>query len=172
MINVTDLFPAEAPVDETAYCIVLICDNTEERLWKRSMARELNEWRDTGKCPLNITDNVSVQTVCRRIDELVEKGYLHIEPVYSDDLGRYIDSYVVTENGEALLASIHSTIVNKLYVELFDHSLSDTELILKKGTLEKLATYTRYDLGPEPEQLADSFQNVASVELPDVSIQA
>ncbi|MCJ7429020.1 MAG: hypothetical protein MUP66_01375 [Candidatus Nanohaloarchaeota archaeon QJJ-5] len=172
MINVPDLYPDEAPVDETGYCILLIIKETQDHLWKRSMARELNEWRDTDRCPLNVMENISVQTICRRIDTLVENGYLEEEPVYSEDLGRYVDTYVVTEDGEQALETINRSIVNTLYVELFEHSLADEPIILKEGVLEKLGTYTTCDIGTTTDDLATSFQSVAAIDLPEVQIKA
>lgn len=172
MINVTDLFPDDAPVDETAYCILLIIEESDKTMWKRSMARELNNWRESGRCPLNIMETVSVQTICRRIDTLEDEGFLDSNPTYSDNLGRYVEAYTVTEKGMEALSAIHDAMITTLYVELFEHSLEEESIVLKDGVLEKLHRYTGQDLGSTIDQLERSFSEVAAVELPDVSIRA
>lgn len=166
MINIPDLYPDDAPVDQTAYCLLLIIDRADKKLWKRKLSREINDWRSSGRCPLNITDTVSLQTVCRRMNKLEKQGYVETTPVFTEDVDGYVEAYTLTEDGQTVLDDIHETVFSALAVEYVSRGMNSKDLVLQEGVMEKLAAYMTDELQADsPEQLQDVLaQHIGTVE--------
>ncbi|MDY6770403.1 MAG: hypothetical protein SV186_00430 [Candidatus Nanohaloarchaea archaeon] len=142
MLNVPDIYPEEGPVDQTSYCILLRLRETDRPLWKRELTRKLNEWRSSGRCPLNIEDEVNVQTISRRVDDLVDRGLVDVTPVYPERLERYVQGFELTDEAEQTLEEVSDRIIHNLAVTYIDHAFRSEELVLMEGMIDRLAANT------------------------------
>ncbi|MDY6778581.1 MAG: hypothetical protein SVU32_07990 [Candidatus Nanohaloarchaea archaeon] len=164
MINIPDVYPDDE-VDQTSYCILLRVEEMDAS-WKREIYRELNNWRRNDLCPINVTDEVSLQTVCRRVDKLEDMGLLEKTPVYSERTNQYMDMYQVTEAGEEAIERITHSIVRNLLKEYVEHSIDGKDLILEDGLFDKLERNTYSPIsGPDDlrKQATQNIENPAGI---------
>lgn len=153
-MNLPDVFPEDAAVDQTSYCILLRLMESDDPLWKRELTRRLNEWRTGGLCPLNIDDEVNVQTVSRKTDDLVEEGLLEPVVVYPDGLERYVEAFRPTDDGREVLEAVSDRLLEELLALYAERCARSEPLSLAPGVVERLSENATVDLDVETvEQL-------------------
>lgn len=157
-MNLPEVFPEDHRIDQTSYCILLRLMESDEPLWKRELTRKLNGWRSGGLCPLNIDDEVNVQTVSRKTDMLVEEGLLEPVVIYPDGLERYVEAFRTTEQGRETLEEVSDLMLEELMARYADSCARSERLSLAPGVVERLSENATVDVDVETiEQLEEEF---------------
>lgn len=96
------------------YAIMKTVNDSEDPLWKKKIYEQICSNNGT----LPALDSVSVQTVGRYVDEMVENGLVDTTLTNPEDLSRsFIVAYNLTERGEQALDEKRETILKEKVVE-------------------------------------------------------
>lgn len=107
-------------IDNIDYTILKCLNDADDAFWKKRAHQEIQECHDV----LPITDNVSLQTIGRRIDALHDEGYVENTIVSPEDVPRdLIIGYSITEQGSTMLNVKRESLLKELVqTELFSDS--------------------------------------------------
>ncbi len=139
MIDLPDLYPEEEDIDQTAYCILLTLKTASQPLWRTKLTDRINEKRSADGCFLNREKDVNAQTIGRRVNNLVQRGYLDTSLTHPDSVGRYLRCYRPTRKAEASLQAVSEEMIDQLVVEYTDRCVHTRTLELEEQALEKMA---------------------------------
>lgn len=138
-------------IDNINYAILKCLQDTDEALWKKRIYQELQDRHEI----LPFADDVSLQTVGRRIDTLHDEGYLENTIVSPQDVPRdLIIGYAITERGQNTIELKRETLLQKLVRnELFS---SDAESSVGQKALAEL-TNNEFGLDGRTTETADHY---------------
>lgn len=129
MIHLTD--EQATIVDETDFSILCAVKQHDLPPWKNKIHGWIVE--EEGTLPIA---GVSVQTVGRRVDDLVQEDYLETVIVSPDDIKRdLIIAFKLTDKGHE---TINETREHLLANRVKDHLFRDTDTGMQNGTIARL----------------------------------
>jgi hypothetical protein len=118
-------------IDITDFTILYTVQQHEKPLWKN----KIHGWIIDNADRLPLTDGVSVQTVGRRVDDLVDDTLLETVIVSPDEIKRdLIIAFRLTEDGQSAIRSyretlLRQTVCHHVFDESVDHTVDVTALI-------------------------------------------
>lgn len=115
-------------IDTIDYAILKCLKDAGESFWKKRIYQELEARKKT----LPLADDISLQTVGRRVDALNEDGYLENTIVSPQDVPRdLIIGYLLTEKGENVLTRKRESLLKKVVRDELFSDRQDLELRTK-----------------------------------------
>lgn len=127
-------------MDDISQAILSVLDDVEQPLWKNRIYERLND----RVAELPRIESVSVQTVGRRVDYLLEEGYLESCIVSPDQINRdLIIAYKPSDTGRDAVATWRRQLLEDVArAYLFDHVDAPVE---KPALVELLRTTFQFD---------------------------
>lgn len=121
-----------AGIDNIDFSILKCVKSSEQSLWKKKIYEHITDNLHI----LPLQQNVSAQTIGRRIDILTDKNLLESSVTSSEDVDRHlIIGYQITEKGERILEEKRETLLKSIIGrELF----SEEKFPIEKEALETL----------------------------------
>ncbi len=144
-----------AEIDTTGFTVLFTVQQHESPPWKN----KLHGWIVDNADRLPLSDGVSVQTVGRRVDDLVQRNFHETVIISPNDIKRdLIIAFRLTENGEAAITAKRETLLKQAVRQ---HMFNDeTETRLHKNAV---ITLLLHKFGWD-EHLRSNLENRYSIE--------